>query len=370
MLERETRPPSVQTGGPSLRPPDPTGPAQTGTGDPQLSDVAEGVINVRLGGRFGPGPAVNMFVLRTAQGPVLIDAGLNGPASLDALTRSLAQAGFTISELRAILLTHTHIDHIGLVATLKQQSDAWVGMHPAEAVDLAQFPRDPEGMTAMARKLLAVGGARLDDDAEGTWFYGRADPMVQALTVDAVTMDRALEHGDELDFGDRRLEVILTAGHAPGHLCFWDRERRHLFTGDLLLAGPESLPWMGPTPHDPLAQFLDSVARVSELPAALVLPGHGAPASSITPLARARHMTIETFLGQVSASLQRRGVASPWEVSLDVSDEPSLSRSFARRAMSVGQVMYGLRALEARGLAQTDGRRWRFTPGQALPVAG
>ena len=48
---------------------------------------------------------------------------------------------------------------------------------------------------------------------------------------------RLLFDGDSLDLGGRRLSVLHTPGHSPGHVCFWEPERGYLFSGDLVYAG-------------------------------------------------------------------------------------------------------------------------------------
>jgi glyoxylase-like metal-dependent hydrolase (beta-lactamase superfamily II) len=306
---------------------------------------------------------VNVFLLATSDGPLLIDAGLSGPAPLDAVHGFLAQAGFPVSSLRCVLLTHAHIDHIGLATPLRELSGAWLGMHRAEADDLARFPRQHEAMSEMARAILVAGGGPLNGQGAALWLDGQIDPEVRrALTVEPLVADRLLEDGEVLEFPDRRLRVIWAPGHSPGHLCFWDPERGHLFTGDLFLPDAQSLPWIGPTDHDALGQFLASVARVARLPAKLVLPGHGAPTSELDRLARARRVTIAVFLREVAASVRRRAPATAWQVALDVSHDPLLGRRpLGARAQAVGRVLYGLRSLQARGLVEPDGLAWRLT---------
>jgi glyoxylase-like metal-dependent hydrolase (beta-lactamase superfamily II) len=328
----------------------------------QVTRAADGVWCVRLGGRFGPGPSVNVFLLPTSVGPVMIDAGLAGPIPLAAVEAGLEQAGFAVADLQAILLTHTHIDHIGLVGALTQRSGAWVAMHPREADDLARFPREPEAMTAMAHGILAAGGAPPSPRENEAWFDAHRDHELRhALTVGPIAADRELHDGDVLDFGDRRLQVIATPGHSPGHVCFWDPARRQLFSGDLLLPDERSLAWMQPTDRDALHEDLGSAARIADVPAEVVLAGHGRPARTVRCLAQDRHSLIVAFLRTVADVLRERAHATPWQVALGLSGDPKLDgRALAHRAQELGRAMYGLRALEARGLAQRCEGRWRL----------
>ena len=75
-----------------------------------------------------------------------------------------------------------------------------------------------------------------------------------------------------LDLGGRRLRVLHTPGHSPGHMCFWEEERGDLYAGDLvyqgtLLAGFPST--------DPEA-YLASLEKIAALPIRRLFPGHHA----------------------------------------------------------------------------------------------
>ena len=73
---------------------------------------------------------------------------------------------------------------------------------------------------------------------------------------------RLLWDGDVIDLGGRRIEAVHTPGHSPGHLCFYERERGYLFTGDLVYEG-ELYAFYPST--DPEA-YLASVEKISALP--------------------------------------------------------------------------------------------------------
>jgi glyoxylase-like metal-dependent hydrolase (beta-lactamase superfamily II) len=77
--------------------------------------------------------------------------------------------------------------------------------------------------------------------------------------------------GDEVvDIGNRFVEIIHTPGHSPGHICFWEKERGYLFTGDLVYK--DTLFAYFPS-TDPEA-YLNSLGRVSAMPVKKVFPGH------------------------------------------------------------------------------------------------
>ena len=79
-----------------------------------------------------------------------------------------------------------------------------------------------------------------------------------------------LHDNDLIDLGSRKIEVIHTPGHSPGHICFYDIDRKYLFTGDLVYLG--KLDAFYPT-TDPI-KFRDSINKIKELDVKKILPGH------------------------------------------------------------------------------------------------
>ena len=81
---------------------------------------------------------------------------------------------------------------------------------------------------------------------------------------------RVLQDGDVIDLGGRRIEVLHTPGHSPGHMCFFERDRGYLFTGDLVY---KDVLFAYYPSTDPEA-YLTSMERVAALPVKRVFPAH------------------------------------------------------------------------------------------------
>lgn len=81
---------------------------------------------------------------------------------------------------------------------------------------------------------------------------------------------RILKDNDKIDIGGRVIEVLHTPGHSPGHMCFWEKEKGYLFTGDLVYK--DTLLAYYPS-TDPEA-YLDSLEKIALLPAKRVFPAH------------------------------------------------------------------------------------------------
>ncbi len=102
----------------------------------------------------------------------------------------------------------------------------------------------------------------------------RCDPP-EGYNVDAYeffqgTPTEILAGGEEIDLGGRRVQVLHTPGHSPGHMCFWEPERGYLFTGDLVYK--DTLLAYYPS-TDPAAYLL-SLEKVAALPVERVFPAH------------------------------------------------------------------------------------------------
>ncbi len=81
---------------------------------------------------------------------------------------------------------------------------------------------------------------------------------------------KALKDNEIIDIGDRFVQIVHTPGHSPGHMCFWEKERAHIFTGDLVYK--DTLFAYFPS-TDPGA-YLNSLERLSALPVKQVFPAH------------------------------------------------------------------------------------------------
>lgn len=84
------------------------------------------------------------------------------------------------------------------------------------------------------------------------------------------TPAKVLHGGESIDIGGRRIEVLHTPGHSPGHMCFWEKEKGYLYTGDLVYQDMLTA-WFPST--DPYA-YLQSLEKIAGLPAKRVFPAH------------------------------------------------------------------------------------------------
>lgn len=84
------------------------------------------------------------------------------------------------------------------------------------------------------------------------------------------TPAKVLKDKETINLGNRIVQVVHTPGHSPGHMCFWEKERGYLFTGDLVYKDTLFAYFPSTDPD----MYLNSLERVSALPVEHVFPGH------------------------------------------------------------------------------------------------
>jgi glyoxylase-like metal-dependent hydrolase (beta-lactamase superfamily II) len=221
---------------------------------------------------------VNVYLL-AGDPPALLDCGPNSARSLLALERGLNEAGVGIEEIGYLLLTHQHVDHLGLAEAVVERSGAKVvASHPLAAY-LRQSQTATPAEQEFAERLMAAHGVPREVIAA---LRGSAGAVRAWGSVVGVEIE--LGEGEVVDLGSRHFELYERPGHSPSDTLFFDRDRGLLFGGDHLLAEISSNPVITP-PADPTAErprplptYLRSLRKTAAMEGVgLVLPGHGEP---------------------------------------------------------------------------------------------
>ncbi|MBV8947652.1 MAG: MBL fold metallo-hydrolase [Solirubrobacterales bacterium] len=209
----------------------------------------------------------------------LIDTGPNSGKTLDDLEQALAGHGRRIEDLELIVLTHQHMDHLGLLEILARRSGAEVAALDLLAPYLADFSRSATADDEFAQAIMRRHG--VPDDLATV--LGSLAAAFRAFGSSG-RVTRPLHDGGTLQLRDRTLRIFRRPGHSPSDTIFWDEDRAMVIAGDHLLARISSNPLVsrplsGPQQPRPraLLQYMDSLRATRELPARLILPGHGEP---------------------------------------------------------------------------------------------
>ncbi|WP_433433958.1 MBL fold metallo-hydrolase [Nonomuraea sp. CA-141351] len=246
--------------------------AWVGGAIPEVERVRPGLWSIPVPIPINPLRYVLVYALELPDGVAIVDAGWNTDEAYDALVAGLGVAGYAITDVKGVLVTHIHPDHYGLAGRIRETSGAWIALHPADA-GLVRERYDDEAIDSLVEReralLVRCGVPPLTlDELAG------ASMMIRHM-VSMARPDRLVEDGEELGLPGWDLRAVWTPGHSPGHLCFFSPSRRLLLSGDHVLARITPIvavhPQSGP---NPLADYLDSLAAVRKLDADEVLPAH------------------------------------------------------------------------------------------------
>jgi glyoxylase-like metal-dependent hydrolase (beta-lactamase superfamily II) len=244
--------------------------------DPFAPAAEAGVHRLAIPTPFAVG-RVNVYLIE--DDPLtLVDAGPNSGTSLDELGRGLARHGHEIEDIGLVILTHQHIDHLGLVGIVASHSGAEVAAIEHAVSFVERYSEEAAADDEFALALMLRHGIP-EDVATALQSVSRAFRAWGARAK----VTRVLHDGDTVALRDRALEVHFRPGHSPTDTVFYDAERRHLLAADHLLAHISSNPLVT-RPRDgsgerarALVNYLDSLAKTRAMDIDLVLPGHGDP---------------------------------------------------------------------------------------------
>ena len=242
-----------------------------------LAEAAEaGIHRLQIPTPFAVG-RVNCYLLEGSP-LTLVDTGPNSGKALDELEHQLADLGHRIEDLNLVVITHQHIDHLGLVEIVASRAGAEVAAIDVVVPFVESYGEDAERDDAFATGLMLR--------------YGIPEELVIALRSvsrsfrgwgAAAKVTRPLRDGERIELGGAAYEVQHRPGHSPSDTVFWDAQRELLVCADHLIGHISSNPLLA-RPLDgsderpkALVTYLRSLALTRELPARILLPGHGEP---------------------------------------------------------------------------------------------
>jgi hydroxyacylglutathione hydrolase len=217
-----------------------------------MPEITEGVYHIPGQDDFMPDSHAYVLGKPSSQNLTLVDAGLTGKGSYK--IQAIEKAGIELASLKRVIMTHTHLDHIGCFAEILKQlpwAELWV--HRSEA------------------DLLEKGDERAVYGMD--MFRGFCEgPLGLKPGAFKCQVHRKLQGGETLDLGDMTWDVIHIPGHSMGSIGLYHRPTKTLIPGDVIYAdyaiGRSDLYGAD------AAGLKESLMRLAELEVDILLPGH------------------------------------------------------------------------------------------------
>ncbi len=200
---------------------------------------------------------VNIYIVETTDGCAVIDTGF--PGSTDKIIRAVTAIGRKPNDIRHILVSHAHPDHMGSAGSLKRETGAAVWAHPIDApiIEAGTGYRNAEACPGIRNKIVAGLLRRFG--------LPNAEPM---------HVDHLLHEGDSLPFAPD-LSVIHVPGHCAGQIAF------HFKRGGGVLIPADTCVNFGrmklPATAEDLAQARDSLRKLAAYEFQALCFMHGPP---------------------------------------------------------------------------------------------
>jgi len=328
-------------------------PATLAGDDPFAPAAAAGVHRLAIPTPFAVG-RVNVYLIDD-EPLTLVDAGPNSGTSFDELSRGIAALGHALEDIELVVLTHQHIDHLGLVSLVADRSGAEVAALDVAVPYVQNYPLETQADDDFAHDIMLRHGIP-EDVAAALRSVSRAFSAWGA----AVEVTRPLRDGETLTLRDRTLHVHHRPGHSPTDTIFHDRDRRMLIAADHLLGHISSNPLIT-RPRDALAerpqalvQYLSSLSATRQMDVELVLPGHGDPITAHRDLIDQRFALHRRRADKIERLLQER-TRSAYEVAQALWGNVAVTQAYLTLSEVLGHLDLLTNAGRAREL-RVEGR--------------
>lgn len=331
-------------------------------------------------------PAVHQIVLPTPWqvGPVqvylvdaepltLIDTGVRSPDSRAALEAALEALGYGLEDVRRVVLTHWHGDHLGQAETLRRANgDLEVWTHALEAIWCEDFTQERDLAIEDTEALFREAG--VPEEILGAQTAQRRAWLADDPLCEATRVDRVVREGDRIPWKDFSFEVIHAPGHTEGHLLLHEPATGTLFTGDHLMGN--AVPFTdyhyvegAPDPGDPLGRrprfrglprYLESLRALRARRFRCIFPAHGGVIERPTRAIDDALLFYEVRVQRVERALRKAvheegGAVTPWAVWRRVFPKADPVGEMRNRMYLVLGALDGFEA-EGRVVVERDGR--------------
>jgi len=317
-----------------------------------IKEVFPNIFQISVPLPYNPLGHLNSYLIKSVEKNLLIDTGLDFPQAFQSLCTGLSEVDVPPEELTDILLTHFHVDHVGLIPRFRETSKKIkLSIHHVEAEISKLISRQFEDYKKGMITFLEVNGMPLSTATKIERFHPAF--FTPQAYKELATSAFPVQDGQEIPVGDYKLHVLWTPGHSPGHICLYEPSLKTLFSGDHLL--PTISPHVAQSAEntDPLTDYLKSLEKTEKLDVEVVLPAHEETFTNhrerIAQLKDHHEQRLAEFMDAIkTGSLTAYTLASKvhWNVNYKSWDEFPLFQKY----LALGETVAHLNLLEQRGL--------------------
>ena len=209
---------------------------------------------------------VNVYFVEDSNGLVMIDCGVDGNEYLKLLENKMDLLGITFEDIKLLIGTHMHSDHIGLSTTIREKNIPFALYK--NSVDFIEGYNDWSIRFKQLKEYARNEGAPKS-------FLDDLDQIKTPKYAGKLSKPEILLDEGKLKEIDRNIEIIFTPGHDRTEISILDNPSKILFSGDHIL--PKITPFipLEDAEDDMLQKYTSSLDKVYKLEQKLIAPGHG-----------------------------------------------------------------------------------------------
>jgi glyoxylase-like metal-dependent hydrolase (beta-lactamase superfamily II) len=305
---------------------------------------SEGIHMMEIPTPFAVGP-VNCYLLEDDPLTV-IDPGPNSGEAIGALVVALRARGHELADIERIIVSHQHIDHLGLVDVVQRASGAEVVCLDKCRSWMENFHEEASATDRWAGEMLVRHGV-----GEEVAVALRAVAKAFHGWGSECKVDRVLADGEILEFRDRNLHVYHRPGHSSTDTVFFDESSGTLLAADHLIKHISSNPLLEP-PASPgqarpqeLVLYQESMKKTYEMPIKLTLSGHGEPIADHRALIDERFALTNKRIEKLHNLLVAGGPQSAHELARSTWGNIAVTQAF----LTLSEILGNLDILENAG---------------------
>ena len=228
--------------------------------------MPDGIYHIPLRLPWGTPSNVNVYLIEDHDGYVMIDCGVNGSEYLDLLNGRLNEIGIRFSDIKLLIGTHMHLDHIGLSGSLREFDIPF-----ALYENSIEYLNEYNDWSVRFKDLIRMAKS----ESAPVDFIDDLKSITTPVYAGKLTRPDVLLSEGKITSLKRKINVLFTPGHDYSEISLHDEHSRIIFSGDHIL--PRITPFI-PVQNEEsnlLKGFLDSLDKVHTVDHDIIAPGHG-----------------------------------------------------------------------------------------------